>query len=118
MRLKFVALIVPLLFVLTAGAAFAHAHLDHTVPRADETVASTPGEITLWFTQKLEPAFSTVTITNAAGERVDTGKPRVDGSQMAVSLRPGGAGIYRVTWHAVSLDTHSTDGNYTFTVGP
>ena len=117
MRPGFFALIVSLL-VLTAGQAFAHAHLDHTVPGADETVASAPGEITLWFTQKLEPAFSTVTITNAAGERVDTGKPRIDGSQMVVSLRAGGAGIYRVTWHAVSLDTHITDGNYTFTVGP
>ena len=61
--------------------------------------------MTLWFTQKLEPAFSTVTVTNAAGQRVDTGKPRVSGSQMSVSLRPGGAGTYHVTWRVLSVDT-------------
>jgi hypothetical protein len=40
--------------------------------------------VTLWFTQKLEPAFSSVTVTNAAGERVDSGKPHVSGNQMSV----------------------------------
>jgi methionine-rich copper-binding protein CopC len=109
--------IIPLLLLLATGEAAAHAFLDRAEPRVGNKVATAPREVTLWFTQKLEPAFSGVTVTNAAGERVDTGKPRVSGNQMSVSLRPGGAGTYHVTWHVLSVDTHTTDGNFTFQVG-
>ena len=97
--------------------ASAHAMLDHAEPRVGNKVATAPREVTLWFTQKLEPAFSSITVTDAAGKRVDTGKTRVNGSQMSVSLRPGGSGTYHVKWHVLSVDTHTTDGNFTFQVG-
>jgi methionine-rich copper-binding protein CopC len=116
-RTTFVGLI-PLLLLLVAGEATAHALLDRAEPRVGNTVATAPREVTLWFTQKLEPAFSTVTVTNAAGQRVDTGKTRVSGNQMAVSLRDGGAGTYRVTWRVLSVDAHRTDGNFSFKVSP
>jgi hypothetical protein len=106
--------IIPLLLLLVTGEASAHAMLDHAEPRVGNTVATAPHEVTLWFTQKLEPAFSTITVTNSAGERVDTGKTRVSGNQMTVSLRAAGAGTYHVTWHVLSVDTHRTDGNFTF----
>jgi copper resistance protein C len=108
---------IPLLLLLATGEAAAHAFLDHAEPRVGNKVATPPREVTVWFTQKLEPAFSTITVTNAAGQRVDTGKTRVSGNQMSVSLRPGGAGTYHVTWHVLSVDTHTTDGNFTFQVG-
>jgi len=109
--------IIPLLLSLATGEAAAHAFLDHAQPRVGNTVATAPREVTLWFTQKLEPAFSTITVTNAGGQRVDTGKTRVSGNQMSVSLRSGGAGTYRVTWRVLSVDTHTTDGSFTFQVG-
>jgi methionine-rich copper-binding protein CopC len=109
--------IIPLLLFLATGEARAHALLDHAEPRVGNKVATAPREVTLWFTQKLESAFSTITVTNSAGQRVDTGKTRVSGSQMSVSLRPAGAGTYHVTWHVLSVDTHTTDGNFTFQVG-
>ena len=106
------------LLTLSAGtAARAHAFLDHAEPRVGNKVASPPHEVTLWFTQKLEPAFSTVPVTNAAGERVDSGKPRVSGNQMSVPLRAAGAGTYHVSWHVLSVDTHTTEGNFSFQVG-
>jgi len=109
--------IIPLLLLLVTGEANAHAFLDHAEPRVGNTVATAPREVTLWFTQKLEPAFSTITVTNSAGQRVDTGKTRVSGTQMSISLRSGGAGTYRVTWRVLSVDTHRTDGSFTFRVG-
>jgi methionine-rich copper-binding protein CopC len=109
--------IIPLLLLLVSGEATAHAFLDHAEPRVGNKVAAPPREVTLWFTQKLETAFSTITVTNAAGERVDTGKPRISGTQMSVSLRPGGSGTYHVTWHVLSVDTHTTEGNFSFQVG-
>jgi hypothetical protein len=108
---------IPLLLLLATGEAEAHAFLDHAEPRVGNKVATAPREVMLWFTQELEPAFSSLTVTNAAGERVDTGKPRVSGNQMSVSLRSGGAGTYHVTWRVLSVDTHTTDGNFTFQVG-
>jgi methionine-rich copper-binding protein CopC len=109
--------VIPLLLLFATGEATAHAFLDHAEPRVGNKVAAPPREVTLWFTQKLEPAFSTITVTNGAGARVDTGKTRVSGSQMSVSLRSGGSGTYHVTWRVLSVDTHTTDGSFTFQVG-
>jgi methionine-rich copper-binding protein CopC len=118
MRHSLLVGIIPLLLLFAGGEAAAHASLDHAEPRVGNKVASAPREVTLWFTQKLEPAFSGVTVTNASGQRIDTGKARVSGNQMSVSLRSGGAGTYHVTWHVLSVDTHTTDGSFTFEVGP
>ncbi len=115
MRRLTIAGMIPLL--LATAAANAHALLDHAEPRVGNTVAAPPREVTLWFTQKLEPAFSSITVTNAAGQRVDTGKARISGSQMSVSLRAGGSGTYRVNWQVLSVDAHRTNGNFTFQVG-
>jgi methionine-rich copper-binding protein CopC len=109
--------IIPLLLLLVTGEATAHALLDRAEPRVGNKVAAAPREVTLWFTQKLEAAFSTVTVTNSAGERVDSGKTHVTGSQMSVSLRSGGTGTYHVTWRVLSVDAHTTDGSFTFQVG-
>src|SRR5882757_6345389 len=115
-RLTFVGFFLLLLCVVT-GEAMAHALLDRAEPRVGNAVATAPREVTLWFTQKLEPAFSSITVTNSAGQRVDAGKTRVSGNQMSVSLRSGGAGTYRVNWRVLSVDTHRTDGSFTFRVG-
>ena len=112
-----VAIAIPLLLLLASGEASAHAMLDHAEPRVGNKVKTAPHEVRLWFTQKLEPAFSTITVTNATGERVDSRKVRISGEQMSISLRPCGAGTYHVTWRAVSVDTHTTDGNFAFQVG-
>jgi copper resistance protein C len=117
MQRSAIVLIIPLLLWLVTGEASAHALLDHAEPRVGNTVATAPREVTLWFTQKLEPAFSSIAVTNSAGQRVDTGKTRVSGNQMSVSLRSGGTGTYRVNWRVLSVDTHTTDGSFTFRVG-
>ena len=107
-----------LLLFLATGDAYAHAMLDHAEPRVGNKISTAPRAVTLWFTQKLEPAFSNITVTNSKGERVDVGKTRVSGNQMSVSLKGGGAGTYRVNWHVLSVDTHKTDGSFSFQVGP
>ena len=117
MRYSTYLTIIPFLLALAAGEVSAHASLDRAEPRVGNKVASPPRQVTLWFTQKLEPAFSSITVTNAAGERVDTGKPHVSGSQMSIPIRPGGSGTYRVNWRVLSVDAHSTEGNFTFQVG-
>jgi copper resistance protein C len=117
MRRSSIAGLIPLLLLLASTEATAHAMLDHAEPRVGNKVATAPREVTLWFSQKLEPAFSTITVTNSAGQRVDSGKTRVSGNQMSVSLRSGGPGTYHVTWRVLSVDSHTTDGSFSFQVG-
>jgi copper resistance protein C len=111
--------LIPVLASLLLGieGADAHAFLDHANPRVGTTVSAAPREVTVWFTQKLEPAFSGLKVTNAAGQRVDTGSTRVNGNIMSVTLHPGGTGTYRVEWKVLSVDTHTSEGSFTFRVG-
>jgi len=105
---------------LVSGAALAHAFLDHALPAVGATVAQAPAEVTLWFTQRLEPAFAGCAVTNAAGERVDTGQVAVDPKdpqELHVPVKPLQPGTYKVSWHVVSVDTHRTTGDFSFTVG-
>ena len=104
------------LLLLGSIAAGAHAFLDHADPRVGSTVGTAPREVTLWFTQDLEPAFSTVAVTDASGQRVDAGNPSISDNVMRVPLRSIAPGTYKVTWHALSVDTHITDGAFTFGV--
>src|SRR5215469_363334 len=106
------------LLMFTAGtAAQAHAFLDHAEPRVGSTVSAAPRELSLSYTQNLEPAFSRVEVTDANGKRVDLGKPSISAAVMRVGLKPLSPGTYRVHWHVLSVDTHTTEGNFTFHVG-
>ena len=107
------------LFVTTmaVGGAQAHAFLDHASPLVGSTVQTAPREVVLTFTQNLEPAFSTVEVTGANGARVDQGKASVSGNTMRIGLKTIGAGSYKVNWHALSVDTHTTQGRFSFRVG-
>lgn len=102
-----------------AAAAFAHAYLSRAIPPAGATVTAPPREVRCSFTEELEPDFSTLEVKNAAGTRVDTGKMHMnpqDAKQMVIGLKPLTPGVYTVTWHAVSVDTHHTQGHFSFTV--
>jgi copper resistance protein C len=115
MRIQIFPLLLAALF--NNAAAHAHAMLDHANPSVGSTVASAPREISLTFTQNLEAAFSSVQVTDANGARVDQGEAQVSGSTMRVGLKSLAAGTYRVRWHVLSVDTHKTEGTFTFTVG-
>ena len=110
------ALVLPML-MLTTMAALAHARLDHAEPGPDAILPTSPAQVALSFTEKLEPAFSAVTVTDAAGQRVEAGRTEVSGSRMSVPLRSLENGVYRVMWRAVSVDTHRTEGSFSFRVG-
>jgi methionine-rich copper-binding protein CopC len=114
---KFLILVSLLLVPLATRAAQAHAFLDHASPLVGSTVPAAPHEVVLTYTQNLEPAFSTVQVTDSSGARVDTGKAEVSGSTMRIGLKSLGPGTYKVHWHVLSVDTHSTEGTFTFHVG-
>ena len=104
-------------FLLSASPADAHAFLDHASPLVGSTVATPPHEVSLTFTQGLEPAFSSVTVTDASGALVSQGKAQISGTTMRVGLKALGPGSYKVHWRALSVDTHTTEGTFSFQVG-
>jgi methionine-rich copper-binding protein CopC len=121
MRILYRLLAGAVLLGVPCGAAHAHAFLRHATPPVGGTLASVPTQLTLDFTEAVEPRFSGVVVLNAAGARVDADdlhaapdNPR----RLLLGLRPLPAGAYTVTWHVTSVDTHRTEGAFGFSVQP
>jgi methionine-rich copper-binding protein CopC len=108
-----------LLGVFPVPQVHAHAFLQHSDPAVGGKVNSSPAEVRIWFTEAIEPAFSTIQVFNAAGkqlDRKDTHQDPSNHSLLRVSLPRLGPGTYKVVWHVVSVDTHVTKGDFTFQV--
>jgi copper resistance protein C len=106
---------------LAISAAWAHAFLDRASPAVGSSVPKSPPAISIWFTQELEPAFSTVEVRDQSGNRVDSGDAAVDAADATLlhaTLKPLPPGTYKVAWRVVSVDTHPTEGTFTFHVEP
>ncbi len=103
---------------LLSHAATAHAFLDGAMPRVGSEIATAPGEIVLHFTQGIEPAFSKLEVQDPLGTSVVAGAPHAasDPTRFAVPVKPLAPGVYTVTWHVTSVDTHKTQGKFHFTV--
>ena len=104
-----------------ASPAFAHALLRKAVPGVGSTVATAPATVTLIFSEGVEPSFTTVAVMNAGGAHMEDGGVAVaaaDQKTISVKLKPLAPGTYTVQWHATSVDTHKTEGKFTFTVAP
>lgn len=108
---------VPAVFLaqIWISAAHAHAMLDRAMPAPGATVHGSPGTVRMWFTEKLEPKFSGATVTGPSGQNV-SGRASISGDQIIIGLPKLSAGVYRVNWRAVSVDTHRTEGSFTFEV--
>ena len=121
-RLLTIKLAVVAIVSLAATTAFAHAQLQKAVPPVGGVVIATPAEIRLKFSEGVEPRFSGVTLATEAGAAQPTGKPALDPADPSVLIvtigQPLKPGVYTVTWHAVSVDTHKTQGGFNFTFAP
>ncbi len=111
-----------LLVIFVAGSARleAHAFLQRAEPAVGSTVQTSPSEVRIRFTENIEPAFSSIQVFDPSGKKVDkhdAGLDRSDHALLHVSLPRLGAGIYKVVWRVVSVDTHVTSGSFTFQIG-
>lgn len=108
-----------LLFSLSVTPAFAHAFLVKSDPPVGSTITTAPKALTLTFTEALEVPFCSVAVTDGMGMDDAAGKPQpVPGhpNQLLVPLNISMPGKINVSWHALSVDTHKTEGRFSFTV--
>lgn len=102
-----------------AGFAWAHSGLIRAEPPAESTISHAPDEVKLFFSEGLEPEYSSARVENADGVQVDQQDSRVDQADpllLRVSLQPLEQGEYTVIWRVLSVDSHVTEGRFTFAV--
>ena len=104
---------------LSASGAWAHAYLVKAIPAQRAVVFAPPARVVLWFNERLEPRFCTMTVADAAGKSVDRGDPQVPGDnpkQLTVGLQPLTPGVYTVQFRVLSVDSHVVADQFTFKV--
>jgi methionine-rich copper-binding protein CopC len=112
----FLALVV---WAIGVGLALAHSALQRAEPPVESKLKRPPSEVKLYFTGRLEPAYSTVRVRDDQGAEVDRQDTRVDPSNpllLRVTLQPLERGAYTVNWRVLSVDGNVTEGRYTFRV--
>ena len=100
--------------------AYAHANLIRSDPPANSVLPSSPHQVTLYFTEQLEPKLSGAAVYDSTGKEVDTGYSvsPTDATILIVSVPTLPSGVYTVAWHAISaVDGHHTSGSFSFGIG-
>jgi copper transport protein len=103
------------------AAAWAHAALLQTTPVASRVVNTAPAQVTLRYSEPVEPRFAIVSVTNAAGDKEAAGPPARSAANpdtLVVPLKKLAEGWYLVYWRVISVDGHPVRGAFTFAVGP
>lgn len=100
----------------------AHGYLVRSIPQDRSAVSRSPTRVQIWFSEGLEPRFSSLTVSNQAGQRVDLGDGRVvPGSRAQLAVRlpsnlPDGAYIATMRV-AFTSDGHVSTDTLVFWVG-
>src|SRR5258708_38174201 len=103
------------------ASAWAHAFIDHAEPAVGSKLASPPGAVKIWFTERLEPALSKIQVFDSRGSEVDKRDTKVERANvrlLIVSLHVIKAGEYTVTRTAGAVGTPGTKGPSGLSVSP
>jgi len=106
------------IMLIAAPMAFAHAHPVTMTPAKDSTVTA-PTEISIFFSEALEPKFSTLQLQDSTGmvvSKATTVLDPKDAKHLTLALPTLTPGVYTVNWVSVATDGHRMPGKYSFTV--
>ena len=109
------------LTISAATAVSAHSFPEQESPAAGATLSEPPAQVTIKYDAPIEKLFALLKVINSAGQNEAAGKPEVssDGLQLSVPVNKLTPGEYTVQWSVVCIDTHHTQGSYSFTIeGP
>jgi methionine-rich copper-binding protein CopC len=107
-----------LVVVLAPGVpAWAHATLVSADPAKDLVLGVAPTTVTLEFNERLNPDFTTIVVSDPARQRVAAAPATVDDVRGSITLTGAlGNGVYTVAYRVVSVDGHTVQGSYPFTL--
>ncbi|MFJ8488601.1 copper resistance protein CopC [Streptomyces sp. NPDC094038] len=109
------------LLLASAAPASAHAALRGSDPADGAVLKSSPGSVTLTFTESVGLLDDSFRVYDPTNHRVDTGEAEHGpaGSDTARITFPKklGTGTFTVAWRVVSADSHPVSGALTFSVG-
>ena len=120
-RIALIVLVAAAASLTLPATAWAHAALLQTTPVASRVVNVPPNQVSLRYSEPVEPRFAIVSVTDAGGHKVTAGPPRrspVDADTLLVPLKKLRQGWYLVYWRVISVDGHPVRGAFTFAVGP
>lgn len=107
--------------ILRPATVEGHAQLESSSPAADALLAVPPREITLRFTEPVDPTAVAIQLIGEDGGPIDVGTATVDPSDartVRASTRSIGFGITTVSWTTRSAtDGHTLSGSFAFRVG-
>ena len=107
------------LLLLFPTPLFAHAYLVKSIPAQRAVLYQAPAKIQLWFNERLEPRYSSLTLSAADGKIVEIGKVEVsvdDSKQLTAALKVLPIGRYVVKYRVLSVDGHVVQDQFPFTV--
>ena len=96
-----------------------HAALVKSIPARRAQIFKAPAQIQLWFNEKLEARFSSLTVIDSNGKRVDRGNVAVgtdDPKRLFVGVNPLQPGQYKVRFRVLSVDGHVVEDEFPFTI--
>jgi methionine-rich copper-binding protein CopC len=103
------------------GMAAAHAVLVKSSPARRAALSVPPSRVELTFNERLEPAYSTVSVAASDNARVDDGNVVVgpeDPRRLSVGLAALRPGTYTVKFRVLSVDGHVVEGTFPFEIRP
>jgi copper resistance protein C len=105
--------------LLLAPAGWSHAYLVKSVPAQRAVLYRAPARIQLWFNERLESGFSSLSIRDADGKQIEIGKSEVtadDPKRLSATIKPLPAGRYFVKFRVLSVDGHIAEDQFPFTI--
>lgn len=118
-RSEMIRMSVLLMLVFAPSAVWAHAYLVKATPAKRAMLNHAPGKIQLWFNERLEAQYSSLTLTDDKGKPVETGTPVVsaeDPKLLSATVKSLPPGRYRIQYRVLSVDGHIVKDQYSFTV--
>lgn len=107
-----------LALTLATREVSAHSFPEEQHPSAGQTLTTAPSEVRIKFDAPIEKLFAKLQVLDAAGKDHAVGAPEVsaDGIELSSKVEALKPGEYMVRWAVVCVDTHHTEGSYSFTV--
>lgn len=112
-------LVILVILLLMPISGWTHAVLVKSSPARRAALTRPPARAQLWFNERLEAQFSTLSVWDTTGQQVDHQDIQVDpddGKKLSVGLPELTPGTYTIKFRVLSVDGHIVESEYPFTV--